>query len=449
MSFGIRGVTALRQSQSFRNLPVALTCLYLLGLLLNNFPPLVISAGGTTILRPDWLLTVPLVGYALYRRQVAVTFPVVAASVFLLLATIGSIVNPLVSPLNFFTLFAQLLYGVVLFTLLSSMNFSTDEMRAVLRFWVLLVAGVAVLGIMQALIINVLQIQIETTLLRGYRAGAGYLRPASVFKEPSFFGDTLLTGIAVLLPCLATDSEILFKKGAQESLAVILLMGLIISGSMGSYVTLVCGAVGVWILVAHLRGFISRLVVVSLPVGGTILTIGEVAGRELITTIALRMGHFADLVTGNPRGGSIAVRYMSYLIQLRTWSDVPLFGLGLGQYSQRATVYLSEIRTLPNLTVYDFTSLAARQNGAWVSVLAHTGAFGLASFLMLWVCTLRTQLTGVYRETGVRQTLIMSGICLSIALLVGWLFSFSFIHPSRWALIGLVYGYAVPPYLDS
>lgn len=417
---------------------VIVTGVYLVGLLLYSFPPFVIRAGSTRLLRLDWVLSVPILAYfVISKRNVLLTRASLFACGFVAVASIGIMLGDVLSPVDFLTAFTQLVYAVGLFIVLISLRFSTDEFRSVLRIWILLLIIVAVYGTYQALALNLGLPLSDPTF--GYAPPSaqtgGYARPAAVFGEPSFYAAALVTGIAAIVPCVASRDNVLFSRRFQATALIILSTGLATSGSIRGYLVAVFG-VGLFLLIPDTRAFASRFVIGSLPMVALGASAGILFGVPLVSTVLERLSKGLSVLVGPipPGFGSIYVRYGRSLAGLEAFEQAPIFGTGLGQY---ATWAVGEEFTAIRQWLLSSRPLT-RIHGGWVQVLAMTGLTGLLAFAGTWFSVLRSAIRTLVRVSGEERTLILAGIALTALQLFDWLFGFSLIHPYRWGLTGIV-----------
>lgn len=436
-------LTDLDQSR----LEVGLVAVYFVGLLFYSYPALVVFVDGVRVFRPDWLLSLPVLAHVVFaKRKVVVTRPAVWAFGFLTVALASAMASGLTDATQFLTVFVQLAYAIGLFVALASLRPGFDAFRAMLRVWVLLLSALAVYAIYQAAAFELglpfadpYLLEAPNNFRMGFQMG-GYARPAAVFEEPSWFASALVTGVALLVPCVASSRPVLFSRAGQFVALVALVAAVVISGSLSGYLTL-AAATGLFFAIPLTRRFAATAVVAM----GAVLLVGMgfaiALDVGLLNLMKRRVDRVAMVLTGglSPGGGSIHVRYARYLAALRAWASAPLLGVGFGQYQTWA-----EANSLPEigrLIVIDRPLSSI--HGVWFEVLATTGTAGLAAFAGTWLTTLREEIATLVAVEGVEHTLVLAVLAMTLVQLVDWTWGFSVAHPYRWGLIGLGLGYVL------
>jgi O-antigen ligase len=410
------------------------------GLLVFSYPPLVVRTGGTNVLRPDWILALPfLVLVVFLKRELEFRVPSLLAGLLLFVLLLSSALSQTFAVFDFLTVFSQFVFAVGLFVLLSNADLTTDEFRYVLRWFVVLLSAIALYTIYQAVALNLgLPIQ---TLFSGYGPSSasilGYSRPTAVFSEPGYLASVLLLGIAIMYPCVATDTPLLFRRRPQRVILFLLTAALLSSGSFGGVLTLLLAFL-VFTLIPSLRPFTSRVLLAGAGVGLIVVLGGELLGLSLLEMFVRRFEVLFDVLTGGQgtgRGsGSITIRRARYLVGIVVWSSNPLFGVGLGQYAEWVLQHglVRRLQVSENVLALD---------GGYIQMLTQTGLIGLVTFLGIWVAVLRTHLASVSDVSGPTRTLVLVGLCVVVVNLIDWAYAFSAIHTVRWSMLGLVFGY--------
>jgi len=412
---------------------------FLVGLLLFSYPPLVILSGDTRLFRPDWLLALPVLGYVvLVRRRVTLSRPVLLSGLFVVIAGISVLLNPLRNAFDFLTLFLQLVFAVGLFTALSNLELDRETFRRLLRVWVLVLTAIAAYAIYEAVAINVGLPFSELYPKSNYPYTGSYNRPTATFAEPGFLSSLLVTGIAILLPCLGESERVLFSKWGRRGSLLVLTAGVFASLGLSGYVTLFVALV-VLPIYPVLRWRVLRG---WLVVGGLVVAGAAFASAFEPTLLDRVVGRFEDMasVVGGAlngdvvlRGGSIGIRWRRVLSGVEALAANPGFGVGWGQFESWAAT--ASFDHLPARGV------SGRLHGGYIQVLARTGLVGGVTFALLWIRVVRESLHGVATSTGVDRVLALSCTSLVVFVLIGWTHSFSAIHTVRWGLLGLCYGY--------
>jgi O-antigen ligase len=79
-------------------------------------------------------------------------------------------------------------------------------------------------------------------------------------------------------------------------------------------------------------------------------------------------------------------------------------------------------------------------HGAYIQILAQTGGAGVTAFVsMMGVIVLESIQT--IRDAETNQAFAVVALCIITVQLIDWAFTFSAIHPMRWGVIGLMYGF--------
>lgn len=422
---------------------VAIIGVCLLGLLFFSYSPFVVHLGETRVFRPDWLLALPVLGYVtVLQRSVVLTRAGLLALSFLGVAAASAVVSGLFVPFDFLTIFAQLAYAIGLFVAILSMRLTFRETRVLFRFWVCLLAAAGAYGIYQAVALNlglpfadpyVGQVAPTFDMM-------GYVRPFSVFGEPSYYSSALVTGIAALVPCVATGRPLLFSRRIQEIALSVLVVAVVLSGSMSGYVTVGLSAI-FFLLVPDTRPFVLLVGIVALPfaLGGAI--IGTLAGVPLVSLVLERLSRGLAVLVGPipPSGGSIYMRYARWQAGLEAWRHSPLLGTGLGQYATWAGE-----QSFAGIRAWLISQKPLQSiHGVWVEVLAKTGLLGFLAFAGTWVSVIRSELTSMADTTGYVRLMCIVALSVTVVQLIDWSFGLAMVHPLRWILVGVAASYAV------
>jgi hypothetical protein len=412
---------------------------FLLGLLLFSYPPLVIRSGDTRLFRPDWVLALPVLAYVpLVKRRVTLSRPVLLAGLFVGITVISVVVNPLRSAFDFLTLFLQLVFAVGLFTALANLELDRETFRRLLQVWVGLLTVIAAYSMYEAVAINVGLPFSELYPKTSYPYTGSYNRPTATFGEPGFLSSLLVTGIAVLVPSLGESGRILFSKWGRRGSLAVLTAGVFVSLGLSGYVTLFVALVVLPVYPA-LRWRVLRawLLVGGLVVGGTVLAMAF--EPALLDRLVGRFERMLSAIAGTVDGeavtatGSIGIRWWRILSGFKALAANPPFGVGWGQFTPWATTASFDHLSISNVS--------GRLNGGYIQVLAQTGLVGGVTFALIWIQVIRESFHRVATSTGVDRVLALSCTSLVVFLLIGWAHSFSAIHTVRWGLLGLCYGY--------
>jgi hypothetical protein len=415
---------------------------FLVGLLFFSYPPLRIVSGDTRLLRPDWILALPLFGYFIVaRREVKLTGPVLLAFLFVLVAAISFFVNPVRSTFDFLTLFLQLVFAVGLFTVLANMELDRETFIRLLQVWVAILVVISVYAMYEIVAIN---LDLPFSKLYDRRLppypllADEYYRPVAMFSEPGFLSSLLATGVAILLPPVATGRNLLFSKWTQRILLVLITVGVLVSVALSGYVT-VALSVLILVLLPSIRKTIALFWVLAAVLGlAGFVGLSSVAPGAA-DSMTKRIDFAIEIVSAAADGevigppGSIGARWVRFMSGIEAVAANPSFGVGLGQFP-----HWVENATLSNLPADDrYGSL----HGGYIQVISQTGVVGIVAFIGIWVGVIRKLVRGITTSEGDEHTLALVCTCMVIFMLVGWSHSFGMIHTVRWGMLGLFYGY--------
>jgi len=440
-------ITNVRNTDEGINWSFWVVLTFLIGLLFFSYPPLKILSNSTSMMpdrlfRPDWGLSIPLLVYFMItQRKVRLTRPILLAFLFVFVAAVSFFINPARSYFDFLTLFIQLVFAVGIFTVLANMNLDRETFRTLLQAWIVILALVAVYTMYEIVAIN-LDLpfsKLYDRRLREFPSLANrYHRPVAIFSEPGFLSSLLATGIAALLPPVATGRHLLFSKWVQRAFLVLITAGVLASFALSGYLTIALSLV-VIMLLPSLRGPIFRFCLLAIVLGiGGLLGLSPIAPgitNYMIQRIDTAIMIFSSLADGEvvALSGSIGTRWIRFMSGLEALAANPLFGVGPGQFSQ--WVENAALRNLPSDPRY------GRLHGGYIQIIAETGIVGTLIFIALFVGVIRKLRHSTATMEGDDHTLALICTCMVIFMLVGWSHSFGMIHTVRWGLIGMCYGY--------
>lgn len=416
-------------------------CGLFVGLVLFSYLPLRVVVDHTHLFRPDWLLGIPVLLYALYKTKLKLKLqkPAVFALVFAIVSVTSFLVNPVRDGFRFVTVFVQLLFSISLFIALTNLDFDREQFRTVLRVWIGLLVVIAVYTVYQSLAVN-LGLPFSS-LYPSYGpdwAPTGdYSRPVAVFREPSYLTSFLTTGIAVLLPCIIRKSPVLFSVTRQRLFLFTIGVGILVSASFSGYLTTVL-ALLLLTAIPTLRQPLLKLGLASGLACIAVFFAGQQLGFNVIENLLNRTLKIVTVLTGQETvvSGSIGARWLRYLTGVHAWHAHPVFGVGTGQFEQWSK----------DVAVHNrFEGVSADRvgslHGGYIQVLAQNGLLGVFTFTAVWVQILRDLRKQLSVSDGVDHTLTLIATSVIVVLLIDWTYSFSAIHTFRWSLAGLCYGY--------
>jgi hypothetical protein len=315
----------------------------------------------------------------------------------LIFSAVISIFAPIIYELNFQEYLRSLAYALyfpALFILASQIRLNQKELRRFLWFIIFIGIIISIIGIYQAIANNTsmglpnLYFNLTSSITgyqRQYAFGTAgiYLRPTSIFAEPSWFGHYLVFIIFISL--------LLYKKILYNHfiwlLIVVNILALILTLSFGCYLALI-GA----FLISYFLTFRSNfnlifkiLFIFILICGVTFITFPELVNRlvpdflertKLDSSSLLEGFHNRELPSLSQ--GSILIRFSSSWAGLLLCSYSPvtfLFGWGIGEFQ---TVVQNS---------YDWAGPAFCGTG-WANILIEQGIFGLIFYLVFFTTIL-------------------------------------------------------------
>jgi len=424
---------AVMVGQRGRDCIVVLLGVYLFGLAINTHPELDIWFGGSELLRPERILVIPFVSYYLFHNvKLRVTRPVLLGGGFFAMMVLSAATNG-IYPTGFFSLAIQYVYVFGLFILITSLQVSINDLRALLRLLVLVLSALAVVGIIQAVTLNAGFLGPDAVPFR-FSTYYGYRRPYSLTAEPSYLAMFLTTGVAVLLPVVVSNRPILFSLQNQRYIFGLMLGGVIASGAMSGYITLV----GFLVLAFPLMSWKYRQRTMLAAAGTGLIAVFAVVVISGINTsfsrmVSSRLSGLVVLLT-EFRGisGSADLRLYRWLTAMEVWRENPLLGVGPGGYEPYVLIH----HTTPLLDPQRLVSI----DGVWLAVLSMTGVAGFGLYLAIFGSILRQGVAGlsVKRDSNLTDFCLI-GVSLVLVQLIGWTFTFSVVDPFRWSMIAVGY----------
>ena len=391
-------------------LPVTRGLLYLLIL---SFPFFSIRP---KIFRPDWWIGGALIVLSAFSTLVRGRFrvdPIGRAALWFNVAVIlSTAVNSIgwgaVQWEEFLTLWLQLVFATLLYLAMANLRLSTPQLRSLLRFWIGVAVVVALYGLYQALARNLnwplaylpyLHSEPLPCALKWGLGFAGYVRPSSVLREPTYLGNYLLAPlfITAVLTFFKRDRFWLFKsKQLNRVSLLVLFVAFIISFALAGYITLLAV-----MLIAAVSNRSSRNLVLRTTGTAVIIfilialvswrldlrffdAIAERSKRVIATVISAEGTDAVD--------ASAKIRLQEVLLTLSTWTRHPVVGVGLNQLQFVGSLYVPE--TIPvRLAEHGST------HNMWLEVLVQSGVIGFLFFGLIWFQALR-MMWAVFRQGG-------------------------------------------------
>ena len=249
-------------------------------------------------------------------------------------------------------------------------------------------------------------------------------RSVGFFADPNLYAGYLLVSLALVVLRVTVDRTPLLALQA-----VVLIGGLVTTGSRGGLATLVLLACVVALLIRSAR---LRLTIVALAVGG-----GAVAWFLMPddTGSGTVLGVDRLLVSSADSGDD--ARFELWELAVRLWLDHPLLGIGMGQYPRFSVGIVGEIHT---------SDLGHVVHNSFLGVLVSLGVAGLAVFLLLFWWVLRTLYRSPHLGRAQQHALAVGILVIAAQMMTLNLENLRYV----WVYLGLVVGLAVaPPQLDG
>ena len=393
-------------------IPIARGLLYLLVL---SFPFFSIEP---KIFRPDWWIGGFLIVVFLFSALARGRFYVDPIGYSVLWFNIVVILSTLVNFWRweweaaqwseFLTLWLQLVFASLLYFAMTNLKLSASQLRFLLRLWTVIAVVVALYGLYQTLARNLylplaylphLHSEPSPWSLEWGLGFAGYVRPSSVLREPTYLGNYLLAPLIItaMLTFFRKDQIWLFKsRGWNRASMFILFATFIASFALAGYIALL----GV-ILIASLLNRPSRKLALRITATcGVILVLTAIGARVIdlrfIEAIVERLKWAVPILILakdiGAVGASEGVRLQAIVLALSTWIHHPIMGIGLNQLQFIGKLYAPDM-LLPHVIETGYIW------NMWLEVLIQSGALGLFFFGLIWFQALR-MMWAIYRRSG-------------------------------------------------
>jgi hypothetical protein len=415
-----------------------LVAIYFVGLLLGWFPPLIYQIGETQIFRLDWFLSVPLIAYVLlWKSSVRVSRSHLYGIVFLFLGFLSFLVGQQYLVGKFLSVWLQLFYLVVLYFALSNLDLGREPYRRCLRFLVLCLLVISLHTFYEAMALNTVVPFVKLySLPHGYIGQYeyfGYVRPSSIFGEPTQLATLLVIGMGVLTPIAASGRAILFSSRNQKVILGALSLALLLSGSFAGYLMTALAFVGWYVIQPSVR----RQMVAMTPLLLVATLVFSVSSVLNVDIGQMAVSRFARLFTVLRQfeivgTNSISLRFIRLLSGLRAVTLHPLIGTGSGQYAGWVLAELPSSFSAP----YPVSRMTII-NGGWALVLTETGVVGLGLFSSIWLTVIKKGARLRQQVRGIDATLTTASMMLVVVSTLSILFNFSYVTPFTWAFSGL------------
>jgi hypothetical protein len=299
---------------------------------------------------------------------------------------------------EFLTLWLQLIFATLLYFALSNLKLSIPEMRFLLKLWIGIAVMVALYGLYQALARNLdlpfayvphLHPELSPSQLEWGLGFAGYVRPSSVLREPTYLSNYLLAPLLITatLTFFRKDQVWLFKsKEWNYVFLLVLFAAFVVSFSLAGYITLL----GVILIAALLnwqsRKLASRITATGVVIFILIAVVFWIMDLRLVEAIMERLEHAVLTVIlteeGSTVSGSEGVRLQEVIWALSTWAHHPLVGVGLNQLQFVYSVYSPAV-------LMTWVVERGYAHNIWLEVLVQSGVIGFLIFALIWFQALR------------------------------------------------------------
>ena len=376
--------------------------IWLLYLLIISIPfahfPL-IEVWGHAFLRLDWLfaglLIVVFVLKLVKRKRLKINqigLAILLFDFFAFLSLFNIIFVPDMSRLiDFMTTWMQLVLVTSMFFAISNMELNQRQIKKIFQLWLAVALLIALYGIYQAFARN-LDLPGAYIITAPYKHMVGYyVRPSSVFQEPSYLGSYLLSPMLLLgtMTMHNVSQKFLFRRRMYNLVILsILFLAAVLSGSAGIYASMM----GIFVVILFSKKTIISRVIKYVFVAFLILLLWIIGLYQLginpiyvfIRTGAminqpLRQALGTEVMT--PESGSAGIRFVRAIAALKIGIAHPILGVGLN-----------------NIRYYDYetpqwlwgdASITANVHTVFARVLGETGFLGFFALVFIAVATLR------------------------------------------------------------
>ncbi len=298
--------------------------------------------------------------------------------------------------MEFLTLWLQLIFSTLLYFSLANTSLSSKQLRALLQFWIGVAAGVAFYALYQAMARNLgwplaylPYLHPSPDRLPTGLAFGGYVRPSSVFHEPTYLGMYMIAPLLIVsvLVLLGKDNEFLFSsRFINYATLIILLVGLIASFSLSAYLSLIIVVIASIFSDKYSRKIAVRIILISVLIMVFVVAFFYLVNVSMLTGIEERFWRILKTVglqDGNMRmDPSTNARIQELVLGITTWVHHPLWGVGLNQLQFVGKMHAPKT-LLPRLVERGYV------HNMWLEVLVQLGVVGFVFFGLIWVQGLR------------------------------------------------------------
>jgi len=342
--------------------------------------------------------------------------------------------------MDFFTLWFRLPLFTLIFFAITSLNLTDIQIKKVLRFWIGIAFVLSIYAIYQVFArmfelpfayISILNPSLRPHEFAVTRGGAfgSFIRPSSVFAEPSFFGNYLVSPLLLMGILWLYRKDIgnfLFQSTIANSIVfTTIVAGFLLTFAMGTYITLT-----LTILVAFFNKKLSKkilrfaviILILLVIIGFALEPFLDVNFMEIVAIRAL--AHILEIA--NPIDFDLQSPYAKNSVSIRleragtafaVWLENPITGVGLN-----------------NFGYYYPSGVARRIHSGFIQSLVEMGIFGLLGFLAIFVITLTTIRRHIHRiaANNPAKIILTAFYCIIWAKLFGLLMSQGWANEGFW-----------------
>ena len=209
-------------------------------------------------------------------------------------------------------------------------------------------------------------------------------RVSSFAIEPAFFGNVLVLGLALTLHDAFVRSAGSQLPRRALFLPVLLLWGIIISGSRAPLIA-ACALIVLFVVRAPGRAGAWTMLVAGVGLSGAFAYLAiRSTGADL--TVALKTGWALLQSAGDLGDPSVRERASAFVVAARAVREFPLLGVGVGNYG----FWFQEFAPTWARTGADIVGGWITCQNLFARVIAETGVLGLLAFLGIVVTCWRT-----------------------------------------------------------
>lgn len=411
-----------------------------------------LTVGGLPVGQADLvaatLVVIAGIAFVLRRGHFVVTQELGILWIFLLHTTVVSCIGLVLDPSrlgDILTMYAQLVIIGAFVTVIANLDLSVDDVLFTLRVWVVTAAALVVFGFYQT-VARVLGLPL-TQLVFNYpgnfvvqRIGYDYpvfLRVASVFAEPSWYGAYLVVPCTILVVALVYDfgePTLFHSRRVELGVTAILFLGVFQSGSMLAYISLTVTLTAYVLGLGVFRGTLPVVPVLGGAGCGFLVPylLFEQARELLSQIVILPLRFLRFLFTFDPSvlvtTGSTGIRLHIVLLTIDAWRSLSPWRQVVG----------AGLNTLES----DSSIMYTASTGAYSQILLDQGLIGVLLFVALFAVLFKHLLVsgltidGRSSESGDEGFLALA-LGGAVFVTAVQLLQIGYVRPVRWFGISL------------